>query len=116
LSLSPPRPNREAGRRAVDPRAVSPTVVGAEAMSEPDNIVHVLLREIRAKQDEHSARFDAVEARVQHVEKQVDELQLTATYSLGQSTETQLRQVKQGVRIDDLYTKLDKLSESEKPQ
>ena len=85
-------------------------------MSEPDHIVNVLLREIRAKQDEHSARLDAVEARVQHVEKQVDDLQLTATYSLGQSTETQLRQVKQGTRIDDLYAKLDKLLGIEKPQ
>jgi hypothetical protein len=32
---------------------------------EPDNIVLTLLREIRAKQDEHSSKFEAVGTRLQ---------------------------------------------------
>ncbi len=34
---------------------------------EPDNIVHELLRDIRAKQDEHAAKLGVVEAVAQHV-------------------------------------------------
>jgi hypothetical protein len=41
---------------------------------EPENMIHVLLRDIRAKQDEHSAKFEAVETRVRHVESQLDDL------------------------------------------
>ena len=58
---------------------------------EPENIIHVLLRDIRAKQDEHSAKLETVEARVRHVEKQVEDLHMAVTFSLGQSTETQTR-------------------------
>ncbi len=81
---------------------------------EPDNIVHVLLREIRAKQDEHTARFDSVESRLRHLEKQGEDLHMAVTYSLGQSTETQFKQSKQGTRIDELFGQLEKLLEAEK--
>ena len=84
--------------------------------NEPDNLTHILLRDIRAKQDEHTARFDAVESRLRHVEKQVEDLHMTVTYSLGQSTETQFRQTKQGSRIDELFGQVEKLLLAEKPQ
>jgi len=83
---------------------------------EPDAIVHVLLRDIRAQQDEHSAKLDAVEAHAQHVEKQVEDLHMAVTYSLGQSTETQFKQAKPGARIDDLFAQLEKILTSEKPR
>jgi uncharacterized protein YoxC len=81
---------------------------------EPENIVHVLLREIRAKLDDVYARVGSVETRVQHVEKLVEDLHMTATYSLGQSTETQFKQSKQAAQIDELFSKVEKLLEAEK--
>ncbi len=82
---------------------------------EPENIVHVLLRDIRAKQDEHFTKLEAVETRVRHVESQLDDLRMAVTYALGQSTETQFRQSKQGARIDELFAQLEKLLTTEKP-
>jgi len=75
---------------------------------EPDNIVLVLLRDIRGK-------LETVEARVRHVESQLDDLKIAVTYSLGQSTETQFKQARQGARIDELFAQLEKLL-AEKPQ
>ncbi len=50
---------------------------------EPENMVHVLLRDIRAKQDEHFTKLDAVETRVRHVESQLDDLRMAVTYALS---------------------------------
>jgi hypothetical protein len=76
---------------------------------EPANIVLTMPPEIRAKQDDHSGRFDAIENRLKVLALRVEELHVTATYSLGHSTDTQLRQSKQGVRIDELFAKVEKL-------
>ena len=81
---------------------------------EPENLTHILLRDIRAKQDEHSAKLETVEASVRHIEKQVEDIHIASTYSLGQSTETQFRQSKQGARIDDLFSQLEKLLQGDK--
>ncbi len=40
---------------------------------EPDNLVLQLLRAIRAKQDEHSARFEEIEAVLKEVRRTRDE-------------------------------------------
>ena len=57
---------------------------GEDAIAdEPDNITLVMLREIRAKQDEHSQHFERVEGRLEHVEKQLGNLTKVVTYSLG---------------------------------
>jgi hypothetical protein len=40
---------------------------------EPENIVLVMLRDIRAKLDEHSTHFERMEARLGDVEKQLDD-------------------------------------------
>jgi len=75
---------------------------------EADNIVLVLLRDIRGK-------LDAVEERMRHVESQLDDLKMAVTFSLGQSTETQFKQAKQGARIDELFAQLEKLL-AERPE
>jgi len=82
---------------------------------EPDNITLVMLREIRAKQDEHSLRFDRVDGRLEHVEKQLGNMTKVVTYSLGQTTETQFRQSQQESRIDELFEKLEKLLSDKEP-
>jgi hypothetical protein len=82
---------------------------------EPENIVLVLLRDIRGKQEESFAKLEAVEARVRHVESQLDDPKIAVTYSLGQSTETQFKQARQSAGTDELFAQLEKLV-AEKPQ
>ncbi len=82
---------------------------------EPDNITLVMLREIRAKQDEHTQRFDSVEGRLENVEKQLGNMAKVITYSLGQTTETQFRQSQQESKIDELFEKLEKLLSDKEP-
>jgi hypothetical protein len=81
---------------------------------EPDNLVLVMLRDIRTKQDEHSARFERIEGRLVGIEKQLDDYKKIVRYALGQSSETQFRQVQQESRINELFDKLEKLL-SDKP-
>jgi regulator of replication initiation timing len=83
---------------------------------EPDNLVLKLLREMRMKLDEVFAKLETVETRVRHVESQLDDLRMTVTYALGQSTETQFRQSKQEARIGELFAQLETLLTAEKPQ
>ena len=82
---------------------------------EPQSIALVMLRDIRAKQDEHSGHFAQIEARLGEVEKQLDDYKKIVRYSLGQSSETQLRQAQQESRIDELFDKLEKLLSDKSP-
>jgi dGTP triphosphohydrolase len=82
---------------------------------EPQSIVLVMLRDIRAKQDEHSTHFEQIEARLGDVEKQLDDYKKIVRYSLGQSPETQPRQAQQESRIDELFEKLEKLLSDKSP-
>ena len=61
-------------------------------------------------------KLEAVETRVRHVESQLDDLRMAVTYALGQSTENQFKQTKQGARIDELFAQPEKLLSTEKPQ
>lgn len=78
---------------------------------EPDSLVLRHLRDIRATQDEHSMLLQALP----RIEKQIADLSKVVTYSLGQSTETQFRQVQQEQRIDDVFDKLEELFSKPKP-
>ena len=87
---------------------------------EPDNLVLVMLRDIRAKQDEHSIHFEQIESRLTDVGKQLGDYKKSdykkiVRYSLGQSPETQLRQAQQESRIDELFEKLEKLLSDKTP-
>ena len=82
---------------------------------EPDNLVLVMLRDIRAKQDEHSIHFEQIESRPTDVGKQLGDYKKIVRYSLGQSSETQLRQAQQESRIDELFEKLEKLLSDKTP-
>jgi len=57
----------------------------------PGNLVLVMLRDIRAKQNEHSANFERIETRLGDIEKQLDDYKKIVGYALGQSSETQFR-------------------------
>ena len=82
---------------------------------EPDNIVLRHLRDIRAKQDEHSGQFERLGARLDRVQKQLSGLQEVVTYPLGQSTGTQFRQAQQERRIDEVFQTLEKLLSRPEP-
>ena len=71
---------------------------------EPENVVEALLREIRATQLEHSANLEALEARSQRIEKQLEDLF------------AQLKQMKQGATYDDLFSELERILANEKPK
>ena len=68
---------------------------------EPDNVVQALLREIRATQLVHSADLEALQARSQRIEKQLEEVY------------ARLEQMKQGATYDDLFSELEKSGERE---
>jgi ABC-type Fe3+-citrate transport system substrate-binding protein len=74
-----------------------------------------LLREIRAKQDEHSERLRAIEERLRQVEKKLDSQAKVVRYSLGQSSETQFKQAEQETRINELFDQLESLLVTKEP-
>ena len=82
---------------------------------EPDNMTPILLREIRAKEDEHTGRFDRLDQRLDAIEKQMSRQAKVLTYSLGQSDETQFLQSEQETRIDQLFEKLEGLLSKPEP-
>jgi hypothetical protein len=82
---------------------------------EPNNIVHVMLRDIRAKQDEHSSQFERLSGRIDRLDKQFGEQSKIMRYTLGQATETGFRQAQQESRIDELFEKLEKLLSEKAP-
>ena len=84
-------------------------------VGEPDNVVIVMLREIRAKQDEHSHVLGEHTQRFERLEKRLDDLAKVVRYSLGQSAETQFRQSRQESRIDQLFDKLEELLNTKEP-
>ncbi|WP_146617630.1 hypothetical protein [Rhodoplanes serenus] len=69
----------------------------------------VLLRQIRAKQDEQSQILADHTRRFDHLEKRLEDMSKVARYSLGQTSETQFRQTEQEERIDALFDKLEQL-------
>jgi aminoglycoside phosphotransferase len=84
-------------------------------VGEPDNVVLVMLREIRAMQDEHSHVLGEHTQRFERLERRLDDLAKVIRYSLGQSAETQFRQSQQEQRIDELFDKLEELLNPKEP-
>jgi hypothetical protein len=82
---------------------------------EPENLTHVMLRDIRAKQDEHSTRLERIETWLGDVERQFDGYKKIVRYSLGQSSETQFRQAEQESHVNGLFYRLEKLLSDKAP-
>ena len=66
--------------------------------------VQALLREIRATQLEHSVNLEALQARSQRIERQLEELY------------ARFEQMKQGATYDDLFSELERILANEKPK
>ena len=82
---------------------------------EPDNLVLKLLRDMREEMAGVRVSLEGVDARVQHVEKQIDDLHKIVVYSLGQTTETQFRQSQQQSKMDEMFAQLEKLLSNKEP-
>ena len=67
-----------------------------------ENIVLRLLREIRAKQDEHSAQFVSVEQRMTTLERKMDDVNESVAYALGVSAHANIAYETTGQRLDRL--------------
>jgi hypothetical protein len=94
-------------------------------VDEPDNMVLRMLREIRAKQDEHDVRFakidarfeqidtrfDQVDTRFDHIGKELEEVKFQVTYGLGVSSINHLKVREVDHRMTDFDTRLKRLEE-----
>ena len=74
--------------------------------NEPENITHVLLRQIRAAQDEHSHRFD-------RIEKRLDEVHESMVTSLGLAAHANVRHERVDKRLDDLARRVEQLEKNQ---
>jgi polyhydroxyalkanoate synthesis regulator phasin len=75
-------------------------------MSEPENLVLQLLREIRAEQTLHSQRFDGVDQAIRDTNKRIDNLRnaMTGESVLGRYAAAEVEE-----RLDAIEKRLDRI-------
>jgi polyhydroxyalkanoate synthesis regulator phasin len=75
-------------------------------MSEPDNLVLQLLREIRAEQKLHTKKFDGVEQAIRDANKRIDNLRnaMTGESVLGRYAVAEVEE-----RLEALEKRLDRI-------
>ena len=78
---------------------------------EPDNLVLELLREIRAKLDDHDRRFDEINDRLAHLEQRNDEIHETMYTIAGFATHVNVRHERVSERLKSLEGRIDRLEE-----
>jgi predicted membrane GTPase involved in stress response len=76
---------------------------------EPDDLVLRLLREIRAKQDEHTRLLEEHSTRFTQLDARLDELNREMTYALGLGTRAVVKDKEQDTRLNDLFSKVEQL-------
>jgi predicted nuclease with TOPRIM domain len=81
-------------------------------VDEPDNLTHRLLRDIRAKQDEHSDRLGRVEAELHSMNRRFDDLEREMAYALGLGTRSIVKHKEQDARLNELFDKVEALLSS----
>jgi predicted membrane GTPase involved in stress response len=82
---------------------------------EPDDLVLRLLREIRAKQDEHTHLLEEHSARFVQLDARLDELNREMTYALGLGTRAVVKDKEQDARLNDLFSKVEQLLSDNRP-
>ncbi|SMC58809.1 hypothetical protein SAMN06297251_104101 [Fulvimarina manganoxydans] len=78
---------------------------------EPDNLVLGLLREIRAKLEDHDPRFDEMSGRLAHLEQRNDEIHETMYTIAGFATHANVRHERVSERRKSLEGRIDRLEE-----
>lgn len=76
---------------------------------EPDHLVLRLLREIRAKQDEHSRFHEEHRAAFGRLEDRLDGLEKEMTYAMGLGTRAVVKDKEQDARLGELFDKVEAL-------
>jgi predicted membrane GTPase involved in stress response len=82
---------------------------------EPDDLVLRLLREIRAKQDEHSRLLEEHTDQFAQLNSRLDELNREMTYALGLGTRAVVKDKEQDTRLNELFEKVEKLLSDQQP-
>jgi ABC-type Fe3+-citrate transport system substrate-binding protein len=62
-----------------------------ETPDQPENLVLHLLREIRAKQDEHDRRFSEHDKHFKDMRKDIEDMKTQIVFALGTTTSNHLR-------------------------
>ncbi|WP_442583269.1 hypothetical protein ACSBOB_15465 [Mesorhizobium sp. ASY16-5R] len=79
---------------------------------EPDNILLRLLRDIRAKQDEHDKRFDAHDKRFDDLDKAIEDWKETTATGVGFAAHANIRNGALEKEIADLKRRKDRIERS----
>ena len=79
---------------------------------EPDNILLRLLRDIRAKQDDHDKRFDAHDRRFDDLEKAIEDWKETTATGVGFAAHANIRTEALEKEIADLKRRMDRIERS----
>ena len=79
---------------------------------EPDNILLRLLRDIRAKQDEHDKRFDAHDKRFDDLDKAIEDWKETTATGVGFAAHANIRNEALEKEIAELKRRMDRIERS----
>jgi phage shock protein A len=78
---------------------------------EDDNIILRLLRDIRAKLDEHDGRFDEHDKQFAELRQRMDEVHETLYTAAGMAAHANVRQDAVARELADLRSRIEKLEE-----
>lgn len=81
-------------------------------VDEPDNLLLRLLRDIRAKQDEHDKRFDAHDTRFDELHKAIEDWKETTATGVGFAAHANIRTDALEKEIADLKKRIDRIERS----
>lgn len=80
--------------------------------NEPDNMLLRLLREVRAKQDEHDGRFDAHDKRFDELHKAIEDWKETTATGVGFAAHANIRTGALEKEIAELKRCIDRIERS----
>jgi predicted nucleic acid-binding Zn-ribbon protein len=79
---------------------------------EPDNIIFRMLRDIRAKLDEHDTRFDQTDQQLRDLHKSIEDWKETTATGVGFAAHANIRTEALEKEIADLKRRMDRLERS----
>jgi predicted nucleic acid-binding Zn-ribbon protein len=79
---------------------------------EPDNVMLRMLRDIRAKLDEHDKRFDQTDEQLRELRKSIDDWKETTATGVGFAAHANIRTEALEKEIADLKRRMDRLERS----
>ncbi len=80
--------------------------------TEPENVMLRLLREVRAKMDEHDGRFDDQDKQLSELRKQIEDWQETTSTHVGFAAHANIRTQSLEREIAELKRRIDRLEKA----